>query len=191
VTLFLLYNLVQKRPTIMTDKQNTQVPEAEVVSSKPAGEKPPGTAMSIWKPSKRSTSLAIPSHWEADPNCGEYMTTLNEDDPKMAKLVALALAGKTKSGKNSQNKRLKVIGITIVPFLAKKNDEGYQDSKIGFHLHTAAETVFVAHYHAKADIIALVGRYGVPSPAHPVDVVIDPVPEANTYRVLAADLVSE
>jgi hypothetical protein len=149
----------------------------------------PGGQITLWKKPNKPVTLSIPSHWESDPNCGEYMTTLDESDPKQARMVALALAGKTKSGKDSQNKKFSVIGLTICPFLSAKNDNGDQSSKIGFFLHTEKEIVFVAHYHAKSDILALVGRYGVPTKARPVEVVIDPVPDAKTYRVLAADLV--
>lgn len=161
----------------------TTIPDAVVIPT------PQVNAISLWKNPAKVVSLAIPSHWDQDPNCGEYRTTLDESDPKQARMVALALAGKTKSGKASMNKKLSVIGITVCPFLSAKNEEGDQSSKIGFHLHTAKETVFVAHYNAKSDVLALVGRYGIPTTQKPVEVVIDPVPEANTYRVLASDLI--
>jgi hypothetical protein len=166
----------------MTAPKKEQTTETPTTSN-------PQAAMTLWKKSNKPVSLSIPSHWEDDPNCGEYMTTLDESDPKQSKMVALALAGKTKSGKDSQNKRLIVIGLTVCPFLSAKDDEGMQCGKIGFFLHTAKETVFVAHYHAKSDILALVGRYGIPTPNKPVEVVIDPVPDARSYRILAADLV--
>ena len=173
----------------MTTPAKTPTTDAEFTTKQPSATAQQGSAVVVWQPKSKSATLAIPSHWDTDPNCGEYMTTLNEQDPKQARIVALALAGKTKSGKASQNRKLSVIGITVQPFLSAKNDSGDQSSKIGFHLHTAKETVFVAHYHARLDILALIGRYGVPTLQKPIEVIIDPVPDANTYRVLAADLV--
>lgn len=147
------------------------------------------TAITPWKKPKNVASLAIPEYWERNPQCGEYLTTLDEGDKAQARQLALALSGKTTSGKNAINRRLKVVGITCCPFLSAKDEAGNQSSKVGFHLHTMSETIFVAHYHARQDILALVSRFGLPSIKSPIECVIDPVQEANTYRVLAGDLV--
>jgi hypothetical protein len=175
----------------MTDKTKAPKTAEPTTTEQQLVPTAPQQSMTLWKKSGRPVTLSIPEHWESDPLCGEYQTSLDESVPALAKLVAMALGGKTKSGKLSQNKRIAVIGITVQPFLSAKNDDGDQSSRIGFHLHSLKETIFVAHYHAKVDILALIGRFGVPTIQKPIDVIIDPVEGTNTYRVLAADLVEE
>ena len=151
---------------------------------------PPQTgALSVFRKPTRAASLDIPENWITDPNCGEYITTMDEDDPVQSKIVARAMAGKTKSGKGSVNLPLPIIGITAEPFQSSPNEQGEQFAKIGFHLHLEnGKTVFAAHFHVRKDIIALIRRHGMPSPKNVVHAVIEDHPTAKTYRLIAADL---
>lgn len=160
-----------------------------------------GGVMAIFQPPKAGVgSIPVPKRWIDDPTCGESMTVgLTPDtDSGHALRVARALAGKTVSGKDSLNKPIKCIGITMEPFRSAEHvDEGGEvkggTAKVGFHLHRAdsAVPVFVANAQVKKDITAIIVRMGVPSPSHPVDVVCEAVKGTQTYRVICADLADD
>jgi len=174
-------------------KSKDEVPQPNAAEPPKATPPPPpetaGSQLAVFRKVTRAASMDIPAHWADDPNCGEYLTTMDENDPAMSKIVAKALAGKTKSGKGSVNLPLPIIGITAEPFRSAPNEDGEVFSKVGFHLHLeTGKTVFAAHFHVKKDIIALIRRHGMPSPRNVVHAVIEDHPAAKTYRLIAADL---